>query len=72
MSTSTVEEPCFKCISFKAQLERKEAIIAKYQKIVQFQNELIQDFSHGQKITMTTSTTNGEAAMITTRENCKF
>ncbi|RGB25876.1 hypothetical protein C1646_722658 [Rhizophagus diaphanus] len=58
MSTSTAEVPCFKCISYRAQLEQKEAIIAKYQKIVQFQNDLIQDFSHGQKITATIDTTN--------------
>lgn len=71
MSTSTAEVPCFKCISYRAQLEQKEAIIAKYQKIVQFQNDLIQDFSHGQKITATIDTTDS-GTVLAAREKCEF
>ncbi|RIA86344.1 hypothetical protein C1645_331592 [Glomus cerebriforme] len=65
----SVEIPCFKCISYRAQLEQKEAIIAKYQKIVQFQNDLIQDFSRGQKITVATSNTTSEPVSAASREN---
>lgn len=72
MSTSTAEVPCFKCISYRVQLEQKEAIIAKYQKIVQFQNDLIQDFSHGQKITATTDTTTNSGTVLAAREKCEF
>jgi hypothetical protein len=72
MSTSTAEVPCFKCISYKAQLEQKEAIIAKYQKIVQFQNDLIQDFSHGQKITVTSTSTTNSGTVLAAREKCDF
>jgi hypothetical protein len=65
MITSTVEEPCPKCIFYRAQLDQRNAIIAKYQKIVQFQTDLIQDFSRDQKITTTTSsTTNGKLPLV--------
>ncbi|CAI2172761.1 20235_t:CDS:2 [Funneliformis geosporum] len=63
-------ESCFTCISYKAQLEQKEAIITKYQKIVQFQNELIQELSLNQKKTTKDTasvTTNDEAALTAVR-----
>jgi len=39
------EKPCRNCVILRAELEQKEAIVAKYQKIVQSQAELIQDLS---------------------------
>ncbi|KAF0496449.1 ntf2 and rrm domain protein [Gigaspora margarita] len=39
------EKPCRNCEALRAQLEQKEAIVDKYQKIVQSQNELLQDLT---------------------------
>ncbi|CAG8436866.1 14064_t:CDS:2 [Funneliformis caledonium] len=64
-------EPCFTCISYRTQLEQKEAIIAKYQKVVQFQHELIHELSISQKITTKDTasvTTNDEPALTAVRE----
>lgn len=41
----TNESSCQNCASLRAQLEQKEAIVAKYQKIVQSQNELLHDLT---------------------------
>jgi hypothetical protein len=42
---NSCEKSCRNCVMLRAELEQKEAIVAKYQKIVQSQSELIQDLS---------------------------
>ncbi|CAG8443003.1 6102_t:CDS:2 [Diversispora eburnea] len=44
-NSSSNDNSCQNCISLRALLEQKEAIVTKYQKIVQSQNELLHDLT---------------------------
>src|SRR6266480_6804484 len=48
------EKSCRNCVILRTELEQKEAIVAKYQKIVQSQAELIQDLSQNKSSTVGT------------------
>jgi len=49
------EKSCRNCAILRAELEQKEAIVAKYQNIVQSQAELLQDLSQNKSSTVGTS-----------------